>query len=444
MTPATAIDNGSATKRRWRIPPPLLQDGQGPGPEGLAVLGEFRGELGAVLWKSLRSVLLWAEASPASRRNLFAPETVERRQLEILSTIGDEETALRESLEDLLPILAKPERADPEFTGIACNRIATWAQGRGAPLTRLEFLQAAAVACPANADFALAVGRAARDLAYYGRAEAWLYRTVGLARQATDWVCYVEAYLGHGIMMFRRGALPSARRSFLKSLRRSRRQGLRDGQARALHHLFTLEFRAGQFTKAMAYASDALEAYGPTHERLPHLAHDIAYAWMERGDWQHSLPVFLETLGHVAPSERPAVLGSLGRAAAAGRDVAAYEWALSALREHEPAPGVAEAWVDLARAALSLDRHEEAEEAAGLAEAVARSRREGQMRFLAESVMDRIGSERAAASEAAARTVEEDEAADRASEANDILARDLIRSLQEAGAMAGRPNALSA
>ena len=60
-------------KRRWRIPPPSLQDGDSPGPEGLSVLGEISGELGAVRWKSLRTVLLWAGTDSAYRRQLFDP-----------------------------------------------------------------------------------------------------------------------------------------------------------------------------------------------------------------------------------------------------------------------------------------------------------------------------------------------------------------------------------
>ena len=275
------------------------------------------------------------------------------------------------------------------------------------------------------------VGGVARDLTHYTRAEAWFYRAVGLARQAGEWQTYVMAYMKHGIIMLRkhgiimlrRGALPAARRSFLKALRHSRRQGIRDGEARALHNLSNLEYRAGKPEKAIEYAARAIERYGPQHERFPRLVHDVAFYWLERGDYEHSLPIFIETLGRVGAADRPIVLGSLGRAAGGLNDVAAYEWSCSELREHEPAPGIAEAWVDMARAALTLGRHDEAEEATHLAESVASSRRKGQMRFLAEEVMDQIRSERVAAEADQPATPVE-------SAASDSLARDLIRTLR--------------
>jgi len=429
MTTTTGQAVRSPRKRRWRVPPPLTQGGVGPGPEGLFILKEHRSELGVVLWKSLRSVTLWAETDPAYRANLFPEDAADRRQVEILSAVPDDASGLREALEDLLPILSNPETADPEFAGIACHRLATWAEQRNARRTELEFLQAAALCCPANPRFALGVGRTARDLAEYGRAEAWLYRAIGLARQSRDWESYVRAYLQHGVMMLRRGALPPARRSMLKALRRSRRQGFRQGEAWALHDLFVLESSGGHTERALAYAREAVAAHGPGHAQLPRLAHDIAYFWLESGDHAHALPVFLGTLGKVGPEARPTVLGSISRAAAGMEDVAAYEWAREELVACPPGPGVAEAWVEVARAALAQDRLAEAQEAAGYAESVARSRREGRVRFLAESVMEQIHAERAAAAALAAAR----ERVAEPSPASDQLARELLRSLQDAG-----------
>ncbi len=411
-------------KRRWRIPPPLLQNGEGPGPEGLGILDEFRSELGIVLWKSLRSVLLWADTNPKDRHSLFSEGSDERRQIEILSSVPDDEESLREALEDLLAVLARPVEVDPEFVGVACNRVAAWAEGRKALRTSLEFLQGAALACPADPGFAMAVGRATRNLAEYGRSEAWYYRAIGLARQAGAWELYVRAYLSHGTMMLRRGALPAARRSFLKALRRARRQSLRDGEALALHDLFALEGRSGNRKEALTYADQAVASYGPHHAGLPRLAHDIAYFWLEGGDHEHALPVFMATLGRVKADERPFVLGSVSRAAAGMEDIGAYEWARRELERYEPSPGVAEAWVDTARAALALNRLDEATEAAHLAESVARARREGQMRFLAESILEEIQEERNR------RESEPRETAGEPSFASDQLARELLRNLQ--------------
>jgi tetratricopeptide (TPR) repeat protein len=412
-------------KRRWRVPPPLLRDADAPGPEGLLILNEVHGELGLVLWRSLRSVLLWAETDAPSRLRLFDEGAADRRQVEILSTVPADARPLREALEDLLPILDKPERADPEFAGIACTRIAAWADSQGAPQTALEFLQAGALCCPANPSFALAVGRSARDLAQYARAESWLYRAIGLSRQSRDWNCYIRSYLQHGTMLFRRGAIPAARRSIVKALRRSRRQGYRQGEAWALHDLFVLEGNGGDPTRALGYAREALEVLGPNHANLPRLAHDIAYFWLEQGEYRHALPVFLATLETIVPVARPAVLGSVSRAAAGVGDPSVFEWARDEIVQYGPGPGVAEAWVDIARGALALNRFEEARHAAGLAEATARARKEGRIIFLSESIMEQIQAEKRAADSLAA-----SRSAAAPSQENDHLARELLRSLQ--------------
>lgn len=408
------------SKRRWRIPPPLVQDAESPGPEGLAIVGEIEGELGVVLWKSLRSVMLWAESAGEDRRNLFDQDAGARRSEELRAFVPADAPELTAALEDLLPVLAAPGKAEPDFVARACARIAKWAEGRKANLTQLEFLQAAAICCPEDSRYALEVGRRSRDLTRYSVAEAWYHRALGLARQVDDWETYVRAYLSHGTMMLRRGAIPAGRRSFLKALRRSRRQGLREVEAEAIHDLCVLEWHAGDRAKSLDFGEQAVQAHGPGHPGLPQLAHDIAYLWLEDGHYQHALPVFMAALSKVKPIERPFVLGSLGRAAAGVDDVLGYEWARRSLADYEPGPGVAEAWIDFAHAAATLGRAEEMTEAAKLAESVARARKEGQVRFVAESILKGI---REAADAPRSREPAHDAR-------NDRLARDLIRALQ--------------
>jgi len=410
----------SRPKRRWRIPPPIVQDAEGPGPEGLSILREIDGEVGLVVWKSLRSVLLWAEASHQDRWNLFDDDAARRRESEILEYLPGAPPGLADAVRDLLPVLAHTDQVDAEFVGGACQRIANWAEGKNAPRTRLEFLQAAALACPSDPSYALAVGRAARDLTHYSRAEAWYQRALGLSRQVGKWEVYVRAYLSHGNMMLRRGAVPAARRSFLKGLRRSRRQGIRGVEGEALHDLCVLEWRAANRGLALDYGEQAVRVQGHQHPGLPRLAHDIAYLWLEEGHYAHALPVFMATLGKVNEVERPVVLGSIGRAAAGAGDVSGYEWARRRLLDAPPGPGVAESWVDLALAAARLKRTEEVEEAARLAESIARARKEGQMRLMAESILADVSRQAGSQPEA---VVVEDERSNR-------LARDLLRTLQ--------------
>ncbi|TVP54097.1 MAG: hypothetical protein EA351_13910 [Gemmatimonadales bacterium] len=367
------------------------------GPEGLAVLEELRSDLGLLLWKQLRSVLLWADVSPSERVGLFPEELAPRRQAEVLAVLPEEDHDLRGPLEELLEVIVRPDRADPERMGLACSRVATWAESEGAQNTALEFLQAAAVACPANPRFALAVMKTSRDLAQYPRAEAWFHRVVGLSRQCRDWETYIRAYIAHGTMMLRKGALPAARRSFLKAYRRAARQGLKDVRAMALHDLFVVEYHLGNEEKGDEYAAEAVALYGPEHERFPRIAHDIAFVWLMKGAYENAMKVLESVLPRLPDSAQATVNGTLARAAAGAGTPEVFESARKRLRAFPEHAGLAEAWVEVARGALILGRHEEAREAAVKAESLARRRLEGQVRFMAESVLDAVNAEEKAA-----------------------------------------------
>ncbi len=425
MSDAQGSRSGKEVRRRWRIPPPILSDADSPGPEGLNVVGEFQNELGVLLWKVLRSILLWADIPAADRPGLFSEGAVEQRQLEILSAVPPNERSLRESLESLLPLYAAPERVDREQIGVACHRIATWADGKEAPQTALEFIQAASLACPGNGQYALAVAKASRDLAQYARAEAWYQRAVGLARQSKDWETYAIAYLSHGNMLRRRGALPAARRSFIKALRRARRQGVRELEAKALHDLHSLELQAGRRERAMELAVSAIRAYGPSHPSLPILAHDVAYAWVEAGRHGHALPVLMEMLPKIPATVRPVGLGSIARAAGGVGDASAFDWSVDQLESYSAAPGVAEAWVEVARGAILLGRHDEARQAVATAESMAAARGEGHVRFMAESILEAAEAERAA-------SVASSDMSEEATAADDQVARELLKTLKAA------------
>jgi len=117
---------GGAEERRWRIPHP--QDVDPTGPEGSVILQEIHGELGVVLWKSLRSVLIWAETGPGYRRDLFDADASYRRHADILAFVPVEDLSLREALADLLPMMGQGDPADAELVGSACGWVASWAK----------------------------------------------------------------------------------------------------------------------------------------------------------------------------------------------------------------------------------------------------------------------------------------------------------------------------
>lgn len=381
------------SRRSWRIPPPLLRDSGDPGPEGLQVLQEIPTELGGLLWKTLRSSVLWARVAPSDRSELFDHEAGERRRTEILLTVPSEEGELAGLLEDLSMILFHPAHVDPQTVGLACRRVATWAERKGHRRTALEFLQAGALACPADPLFALAIVRAARDLAQYSRAEAWFFRAVGLARQCRDWDSYARAYLAHGKMMLRRGSLPAARRSVLKALRRSTRQGLRETRAMALHELFVIEDNMGRPEAAQGHALEALEAYGAGHDHLPLLVHDLGFFWLEQGRFEEAFQVVREVVPRISEKLRPIALGTLARAAGGSGRPEDFKAIWKELTLCPNGPGVAEAWVEVARGALTLGSLDEARTSVHRAEQLARERHEGRVRLMAEAVRESITAE---------------------------------------------------
>src|SRR5688500_13731619 len=96
------------TTRRWHIPPPLVH---GPEPlEGGSILEELQSELGALLWQSLRDVMLWADTLPEAREGLFAPEAAGRREA-ALNRLSAEE--IEPALRALGALVGDPAGASP-------------------------------------------------------------------------------------------------------------------------------------------------------------------------------------------------------------------------------------------------------------------------------------------------------------------------------------------
>ena len=389
-------------RRRWRVPPPLLR---GPEPlEGIGILEEIPGELGGLLWRSLRSVTLWAAVPPADRVGLFSSGAEEQRMADLLAIAP--ETVLEEPLAVLAGLLGRPDKARADLIGLACARVAQWARREGARTTELEFSQAAALACPGDPRLALTVGRAARDRAEYPRAETWLYRTIALARQAGDWDSYSRAYIALGKMFVARGGFPSARKHLQKALRAAERKGLREAQGMAAHDLFTVEAECQNGAAAQEYAARALRAYGPAHATVPSLAHDLARFWLESGHFARALPVLRAAVPRMRAMHQPYGQGGLARAAGSVGDEVAFEAAWHAIWGlADDVAGKADALVEAARGAASLGRWLQAEQAGKAALALARQRGQTKVMFDAEAVLESVQTERKANASAIIRDV---------------------------------------
>lgn len=374
---------------RWHVPPALVQGGESL--EGAQVLDEVEGHLGLLLWETYRDVVLWGAADPEERAELFAPGAHAARLASIAGAAP--EAGVERALHAVAELLRDSGGADEAEVMGACRQIADWAEQRRLPATAVAMMAAGAVAAPAHAGAAFRVGQLARRNGEGARAETWFRRAIGLGRQARDWSSYAEAFLGLGTLYHERGNHPAARRLQIRALRAARRHALRDAQARALHDLFCTALQIGGPAEAEELARAAFRAYGPRHPRLPALAHDVAYFWMDQGRFEPAMEVFRAVLPHLhAPAHALIAAANLARAAAGcgQRPVFedAWERVWSAEGEWDRLLTAPKALLELARGASSQREWARAARAAERAREMGQRRGMGQVVLESEAVLD--------------------------------------------------------
>lgn len=374
----------------------------------ISILDEIPSDLGLVLWRSARNVLLWAETPASSRGELFTGDAGAGR-VQLLAQV-DAEPELRAPLLVLATLLARPAVADLLRVVNACRRIALWAEQRGALGTALEFMQAAALASPDSASLAFGVGRLARRLADYDRAESWYTRAVVQARENQDWRSYASALAGIGNLHLQRGNYPAAKRVHLRCLHAALRHQVQELVAAAYHNLFGIDVEMHAGVEAEVLAARALAAYDPGNPGVRFLAHDLAHHWNLQGNYAGALKIAraLEPVSATLPIA-PLVQSLIARAAGGLGDWAAYTLAISRVDDLLSDPAVPEetaarTLLGVAHGAFNIG---DARAAAGYAEeamSIARKRAEGRVALEAESLMEAAG--RAAAMPKPVRTAD--------------------------------------
>jgi tetratricopeptide (TPR) repeat protein len=342
--------------RRWCIPPAILREPDET-LEASQILEEHKGDVGLLLWNSLRDVTLWSSVEPDRREGLFTTEGANKR-LGQLQGAGVDPT-LEVSLTTLAAVVGSPGTASPEIVTLVCMEISRWAQGNGAFGTALAFAQAAALASPEEAAPAYTVGSLALRWGRHARAETWLRRSIGLARRGKDWQSYAQAYVDMGVLYARRDMHGTARRYYTQAMRAGRRHGLLAVRGAALHGLFLLAMEAGELDDGERYARAAMRAYGRGHPRLAELLHDVAYLWVTRESFGRAIPMLQKLLvARTGPGERALTLAILARAAAGTGERRLYEEAWSNAWSLINRPGAREdhtrTLLELARAAARL------------------------------------------------------------------------------------------
>lgn len=430
MIPSHAIPAPSSRTRRWRVPPPLTRGADVL--EGADILREMTGEAAVLVWKSLRSVTLWAAASPRDHGELFAEGAEERRVAEILVAEIDPEVV--DSLHTLATVLGGPSRVRRETVALACRQVAQWAQAHDYAATALAFTQAAALVCPGDAQLAHEVGRLARSGGELARSESWHRRAIMLGRQTGAWESYARSYVSLGNLASHRGNFPQARRCQIKAYRTARRHGLGEVMAMALHDLFLIAVDTGRAATAQRYARQAFRAYGPTHRRIPYLAHDLAVLWNREGQFTQALPVLAALLPRFdRPDEQLLVQANIARAAGGVGNADLFEHAWKAADNLMILPQTharkAQALLNLARGATGVGEWGRAERAAEAAIEAAANRGEAQIVFQAEAVLMSARSQLAVASNSSSvEPIQED---------SGVVVEEFVEALALVGAGAG-------
>ncbi len=349
---------------------------------------EVPGELGGRLLLLFRSALLWAETAAGERGTLFAG--VGAGDVEVPLDGVPVPEALAEALRGLGAMRTEPGRVRPALVSRACDAVSAWAEGEGHAGTALAWARAAASAYPPNVAAAYRVGVMARRRADYATAEAWLQHAGSMARRHGDWYGFVLSLNSLGNLDVQRGDFRQARAHLATALGAARRprgrveggrKRLRLLEGDVLHDLMTVSVYAGDYPGAERYAAEAFERMRTGHHRLPELAHDVAFFWMERGRFGRALQVFEAVLPHFHNQEaRARVLTNLLRAAGAtGRGEVFERHSAEARSILETLPAAltpAAFWTCVARGEASLGHWDAAERAALRASRVAELRHE--------------------------------------------------------------------
>ncbi len=379
--------------RRTRIPPAVSRGAETL--PGAPILDEVPGDLGVVLWRSVRNVALWSSTPPDSRGALFAGPAAAIREQDLARLDVDAE--LVAPLSVMVRLLENPGGMELVRVVNACRRVSLWAEHRGYLATALEWAQAAAHAAPQSAALAYAVGRIARRRAEYDRAESWYARAIVAARRASDWRTYATSYSGLGNMAVQKGNFPWAKRAYLRCLKAAERHGLDELRGAAYHNLFRAEIETGAGARADGLAERAFRALGAGHPDVPRLAYDVAYNWALEGLFAEALRLSRVLERHFeAPSERVLVLGLVGRSSGGAGDRAAFQHARTRLdallRTGTPEDAAARGLLGMAYGAASLSDWPLAEDYGQQALERALVRREGRVMLEAEAALDFVRS----------------------------------------------------
>jgi len=385
---------------------------------GVEILAELPAEQAGPLFSLYRAALRWsASASPG--------EDVARLERHALARLGEEGCWPAAAVIALH--VSAPAGEERDELALACLCVADWALSQKAADTALAFAGLAAFVWPRHPRYAWTYGRLLRGSGRMREAEQWFRRSHRIAVWLGDWEAQVKALNSLGVLSYLTGSYRRAESRLTRALAVATKRGLERARGEVLHDLFVLELNRQEFSRAEAYAAEALRHYLPGHhERLPALAHDLGCLWMDQGHFERALPLLRAVASrHEDALEQFQTYAAVARAAGGAGDGTAFDWAW--VRARRAAVGLeqgrirAAALVDLGRGAASLGRWTEASQSFEEARSIAKEHGEAGVMATAEAGLAAAGAERRV--DAPAREL-------RGTAGSDVVAREVIVALQ--------------
>lgn len=384
------------------IPLELAYPLEVPGPEvaGARLLRELPGDAALRVVEALRMVHAIRDVERTGP--LFTRDAVwawEARRMRDLARTAmeapDAELALEDGLAEIARLIADPDGLDRRKLSWACLMVLECALAEGWRETAAAFAEAAAIACPYAPYPAYIIGKLHRRYGNYREAEAWLKRGARVARWAEDWENYALILNSLGVLHYQKGSYPLATQHLLRARKVARRFRFKTLEGEILHDLFVATWVQGESSVAEEYARTALFRYLPDHPRMPALAYDIAYYWVNRGYFAFALTVIVQLLAVFrTPDERFMVCVCAARAAAGTGDTALFRrmwmdaWTLKDSLAGQAQVGTA--LVDLGLGASSVGDWEGALKALNCAVEYATAHGEGDVLLRAEAALEAV------------------------------------------------------
>jgi tetratricopeptide (TPR) repeat protein len=227
----------------------------------------------------------------------------------------------------------------------------------------------------------------------FARSEEWHTRAFVLAAQQRNRDMVLRALTGAGALMHDRGDYAQARRFYLRAARRALRTSRKRRAAVAFHYAFVVAVETGHFRVAVRDGNSALRNYPLHDERIPALAHDIAFLLIHSHHHGTALRLVDRLGDRVDGVAAMGMLYGIAARAAAGAGnegsfEAAADAALNIARINDECAGPV--FVNLAEAARFRGHWEAAEGHAGRALAVARRRADVEVERLATELLRKI------------------------------------------------------